>query len=169
MKNTDLEQVENRIVNVRGQKVLLDRDLAEMYGVTTAYLKRQVKRNIERFPEDFMFELTKDEEDSLRCQIGTLKRGAHSKYLPFAFTEQGVAMLSGVLNSPRAIQVNIAIMRAFIKLKRLSAFQKELVETIREHDERLDTHDVLIMEIVGAMKKLSSPQPAKSTKKKIGF
>ncbi len=94
-----IERIESKILVIRGQKVLLDSDLAELYRVDTGQLKRQVRRNLDRFPDDFMFELTKEEYDSLRCQFGTLKRGKHSKYLPFAFTEQGVAMLSSVLNS----------------------------------------------------------------------
>lgn len=121
MKNNDpivpVERIENKILLVRGQKVLLDSHLAELYGVETSQLKRQVRRNIERFPNDFMFELTLNEYNSLRCQIGALKKGEHSKYLPFVFTEQGVAMLSGVLNSRRAVLVNIAIMRAFVQMR----------------------------------------------------
>ncbi|MGB5155897.1 ORF6N domain-containing protein [Desulfobacterium sp. N47] len=92
---------------IRGVKVMLDNDLAELYGVDTKQLKRSVRRNIDRFPSDFMFELSKNEYDSLRCQNGTLKRGTHSKYMPFAFTEQGVAMLSSVLNSKKAIEINM--------------------------------------------------------------
>ena len=94
------ESIVNKIVFLRGEKVLLDHDLAELYGVETKVLKQAVRRNIKRFPDDFMFELTKEENQSLRSQNVTLKRGRHSKYSPFAFTEQGVAMLSGVLNSP---------------------------------------------------------------------
>ena len=99
--------VMNKIYIIRGHKVMLDSDLADLYQVENKQLKRQVKRNIERFPDDFMVELTKEESDSLRSQVGTLKRGEHSKFLPFAFTEHGVLMLSSVLNSPQTIQVNI--------------------------------------------------------------
>ena len=102
-----VQQVEKLILVIRGQKVMLDRDLAELYGVKTKVLKQAVRRNIKRFPDDFMFELTEEENSALRSQFVTLKRGQHSKYLPFAFTEQGVAMLSSVLNSERAIEVNI--------------------------------------------------------------
>jgi len=102
-----IESIISKINQIRNEKVLLDRDLAELYGVETKQLKRAVRRNLNRFPSDFMFELTRDEYNSFRSQVGTLKRGAHSKYLPMAFTEQGVAMLSGVLNSDRAIEVNI--------------------------------------------------------------
>ena len=102
-----VELIASKIYLIRGIKVMLDKDLAELYGVETKRLKEQVRRNIERFPQDFMFELTKDEYQALRSQIATLKRGQHSKYAPFAFTEHGVLMLSSVLNSERAIQVNI--------------------------------------------------------------
>lgn len=111
------ETIRTRIYEIRGKKVMLDRDLAELYHVETKQLKRQVKRNLTRFPEDFMFELTYEENDALRCQIGTLKRGEHSKYLPYAFTELGIAMLSTVLSSELAIQMNINIMRAFVLMR----------------------------------------------------
>ena len=104
-----VERIENKILLIRGQKVMLDKDLAGLYGVETKRLKEQVKRNLERFPHDFMLELTKEENDSLRSQNATLKRGGHSKYLPYAFTEHGVLMLSSVLNSKKAIQVNIQL------------------------------------------------------------
>ena len=111
-----VEQITSKIYFIRQQKVMLDQDLAQLYGVETAQLKRAVKRNIERFPADFMFELNKDELKILRCQIGTSSWGG-TRYLPMAFTEQGVAMLSSVLNSKRSIQVNIQIMRAFTQLR----------------------------------------------------
>lgn len=113
------EIIQKKIYEVRGVKVMLDKDLAEPYQVTTGNLNKAVKRNIKRFPPDFMFQLTKEEWESLRFQIGILKRGRgeHSKYLPFAFTEQGLAMLSGILNSDIAIYVNIAIMRAFVTIR----------------------------------------------------
>src|SRR3989338_7492547 len=106
------EKIENKIFLIRGKKVMLSKDLAEIYGVSTKRLNEQVKRNKDRFPEDFMFILTKEEAELSRSQIATLKQGQNIKYLPYAFTEQGVAMLSSVLNSKRAIQVNIQIMRA---------------------------------------------------------
>lgn len=120
------ETIRTRIYEIRGKKVMLDRDLAELYHVETKQLKRQVKRNLTRFPEDFMFELTYEENDALRCQIGTLKRGEHSKYLPYAFTELGIAMLSTVLSSELAIQMNINIMRAFVLMRQALS---ELSET----------------------------------------
>ncbi len=111
------ERITDKIFLIRGRKVMIDRDLAQLYGVTTGNFNKAVKRNAKRFPEDFMFQLTKEEDASLRFQFGTLKRGQHTKYLPNAFTEQGVAMLSGVLNSERAIQVNIQIIRIFVRLR----------------------------------------------------
>ena len=108
-----IENITNLIYQIRGHRVMLDKDLAELYGVETKVLKQAVRRNTERFPEDFMFELSLEEDRALRSQNVTLKRGQHAKYPPMAFTEQGVAMLSSVLNSERAIQVNIQIMRAF--------------------------------------------------------
>lgn len=116
----ELEIIKDKIFEIRGFRVMLDYDLAELYQVETKNLKRAVRRNLERFPHDFMFELTKSEYDSLRCNFGTLKnigRGQHSKYLPFAFTEQGIAQLSSVLNSPLAIQVNISIIRTFATIR----------------------------------------------------
>ena len=120
---------------------MLDRDLAELYGVETKQLKRQVRRNIERFPEDFMFVLTSKEYKIIRCQSGTLEKGQHAKYLPMAFTEQGVAMLSGVINSKRAIQANIAIMRAFVKMRELLSTNKKLAQKLEELEKRLEEHD----------------------------
>lgn len=116
-----LEVIQSKIYDVRGFKVMLDYDLAEMYGTETKYLKRSVKNNIKRFPSDFMFELTKEEWDSLRCNFSTLNngRGKHPKYMPYAFTELGVSMLSSVLNSDLAIEVNINIMRAFVAVRQM--------------------------------------------------
>ena len=117
--SVQIDTIKSSIYEVRGQRVMLDSDLAELYEVEVSQLKRQVRRNIDRFPVDFMFELTREEYDSLRCQNGTIKsgRGQHSKYLPFAFTEEGVAMLSGMLKSKTAVQVNINIMRAFVAIR----------------------------------------------------
>jgi len=132
------ERIETKILLIRDKKVMLDRDLAELYKVETAQLKRQVRRNIERFPNDFMFKLTRQEyRDILRCQFGTLEMGKYSKYLPYAFTEHGILMLSSVLNSKRAIQVNIHIMRAFIKLREYITTHKDLQKKIEEHDTQI--------------------------------
>lgn len=116
--------ISNKIYYIRDKKVMIDSDLSQLYSVETKQLKRQVRRNIERFPKDFMFELTNAEYEIIRSQFGTLKQGGHSKYLPMAFTEQGVAMLSSVLNSPTAIKVNIQIIRVFAKIR------EALVDTI---------------------------------------
>ena len=132
----NIESIRNKIYEIRGQRVMLDRDLAELYGVTTGNLNKAVKRNIRRFPPDFMFQLTKEEWDSLRFQIGILDvgRGKYTKFLPHAFTEQGLAMLSGVLNSDIAIEVNISIMRAFVSLRQIAAIvkQSDLIEMRKE-------------------------------------
>jgi len=128
----ELNNITGRIYTIRGAKVILDRDLAVLYGVETKVLKQAVRRNIKRFPQDFMFELTKEENKSLRSQIVTLKRGQHSKYMPFAFSEQGVAMLSSVLKSERAIEINIQIMRAFVKVRQMILYNAELKQELDE-------------------------------------
>lgn len=139
----ELSVIENKIYEIRGQKVMLDFDLAEMYDVETKYLKRIVRRNMIRFPEDFLFQLSNEELNSLtiklRCQIGTSNKGG-LRYAPFAFTEQGVAMLSGLLNSPRAIQVNINIMRAFVRMRQylLTHAPKQELEELRKRIEYLE-------------------------------
>ena len=150
---------------------MLDFDLAELYGVETKQLKRAVRRNIDRFPLDFMFPLTKDEYNSLRSQIGTLKRGEHSKYLPYAFTEQGVAMLSSVLNSERAIKVNIAIMRAFVKMRKIlesnESLAKKLKELEKETKEKFAEHQQQIGLIFETIKELVTEK--EKPKRRIGF
>jgi phage regulator Rha-like protein len=163
------ERIERRIFVIRGQKIILDRDLAELYGVTTGNLNKAVKRNLERFPEDFMFQLNKDEENSLRFHFGSLKRGQHVKYLPYAFTEQGVAMLSSALRSKRAIQVNIAIMRAFVKLKHVLATHKELAAKFKELEQEVGRHNKLIIEIFDIIKQLTQPTAEQKRKPQIGF
>lgn len=149
---------------------MIDSDLSDLYQVETKQLKRAVKRNLTRFPEDFMFVLTREEYNSLRCQIGTLEKGSHSKYLPYAFTEQGVAMLSSVLNSERAIQVNIAIMRAFVKLKAILTENKELAHKLEQLEKRIEKHDKEIIAIFEAIRRLMAAPSSDSYKKtKIGF
>lgn len=122
----EIEEIRNRIYEIRGRQVMLDKDLAELYGVEVKNLNKAVGRNLDRFPDDFMFQLTKEEHDFLRFQNGTIKkgRGEHSKYLPYVFTEQGIAMLSGVLRSPTAVQVNIRIMRTFVAVRQYLASLK---------------------------------------------
>ena len=146
----DLESIKTRIYDIRGLKVMLDSDLAELYEVEVKYLKRQVNRNIERFPKDFMFELTHEEYDSLRCQIGTLKsgRGQHTKYLPYVFTEEGVAMLSGVLRSKTAIQVNINIMRAFVLIRQTVAAWQSTNLKVEQLSHKVDQLNAYIEEIL---------------------
>ena len=142
MSSADLisiENIEKAIYLIRGEKVMVDRDLALLYGVETKILNRAVKRNLQRFPLDFMFQLTEDEAEALRCQIGTSNKGRGGRrYLPYVFTEQGVAMLSSVLNSERAITVNIEIMRAFVKLRQLLASNTELARRLDELESKYD-------------------------------
>jgi ORF6N domain len=161
------ETIEKSIFMIRGLRVMLDTDLAELYGVETRVLKQAVRRNRKRFPDDFMLELTRDETRSLRSQNVILKRGQYSKYLPFAFTEQGVAMLSSVLHSERAIEVNIAIMRVFVRLREMMAAHKELAAKLRELERPIQDHDEQILAIFDAIRQLMAP-PA-SPRKRIGF
>jgi hypothetical protein len=159
--------IEKRILLIRAQKVMLDEDLAELYGVQTKALKRAVRRNRNRFPGDFMFVLTTDEYSSLRYQFGTIKRGQHSKYLPYAFTEQGIAMLSGVLHSRQAVKVNIAIMRAFVRLREIFAAHKELARKLEDLEQRYQTHDRQIHAVFEAIRLLMAPE--QKPKHRIGF
>lgn len=131
------KQISSKIYFVRGERVMLDRDLAEMYMVTTGNLNKAVKRKSKRFPADFMFQLTKNEYDSLRFQNGILKRGQHSKFLPYVFTEQGVSMLSSVLNSDIAIEVNIQIMRVFTKIGKLLSTHKDILLKLEQLEKKL--------------------------------
>ena len=159
-----LETIAEKIYIVRGQKVMLDRNLAELYEVETRVLKQAVRRNIKRIPDDFMFELTKDEEMSLRSQNVILKRGGHSKYLPFAFTEQGVAMLSTVLKSERAVQVNIQIMRIFIKMRRMIVQHDELQKEMRELRKETDQRFRIVFETLDKLLTIEE-----KPKRRIGF
>jgi len=147
---------------------MLDKDLAELYSVPTKRLKEQVRRNLDRFPYDFMFQLTREEAVSSRSQIATLKRGQNIKYLPYAFTEQGVAMLSSVLSSKQAIHVNIQIMRIFTKLREIIGANKELKDKLNELETRVTKHDKEIQLIFDAIHKLIEPQVNRSTRR-IGF
>jgi phage regulator Rha-like protein len=165
-----MESVEHKIFLIRGQKVMLSIHLAGLYDVKTKVLIQTVKRNISRFPEDFMFQLTWGETQSLRSQFVTLNkigRGKHLKYLPYAFTEQGVAMLSSVLNSERAIRVNIAIMRAFVKLRQILITHKELAHKLEQLERKIEKHDADIQTIFEAIRQLMAP-PEKP-KRRIGF
>jgi hypothetical protein len=166
-KPVSVEIIATKIFDIRSKKVMLDHDLAKLYGVETSYLTRQVRRNIERFPEDFMYQLTRQEVRNLKCHFGTSSWGGIRK-LPYVFTEQGVAMLSSVLNSRRAIQVNIQIMRAFIKLKELLLTHKELAIKLEALEEKYAEHDERIKDIFEAIRQLLTPPPEKQ-RKIIGF
>lgn len=159
------EVLENKIHCIRGQKVMLDRDLASLYGVPTKYLNQQVRRNIERFPNDFMFSLETAEEDSLRLQFATSKKGrGGQRYATLVFTEQGVAMLSSVLNSERAIYVNIAIMRAFVHLRRILTAHTDLSKKLEALERTYDKRFSVVFEVLRRlMKEDEKPKP------EIGF
>lgn len=160
-----VERIEHSIYLIRGQKVMLDADLAELYEVETKILNKAVKRHLDRFPEDFMFQLTTEETENLRFQIGTSSAGhGGRRYLPYAFTEQGVAMLSGLLNSPRAVKVNIEIMRAFVRLRRLLASHTELARKLSQMEKKYDEQFKVVFD---AIRELMTP-PEKP-RKKIGF
>jgi phage regulator Rha-like protein len=162
------ETIEHKILMIRGHKVMLDSDLAILYGETTFNLNKAVKRNLNRFPEDFMFQLNTEEFKSLRFQIGITKKGRGGRrYLPYAFTEQGVAMLSSILRSKRAIQVNIAIMRAFVKLRKILSTHKELAYKLNQLERKIEKHDVEIKAIFDAIRELMTPP--KKPRKRIGF
>ncbi|MSP37776.1 MAG: ORF6N domain-containing protein [Deltaproteobacteria bacterium] len=158
------ERLVRSILLIRGEKVMLDYDLADLYEVEVKQIKRQVRRNIDRFPKDFMFELSKQEYDSLRRQFGTIKRGEHSKYLPYAFTEQGVAMLSTVLRSRRAVRVNIEIMRAFVRLREIVATHKDLARKLEALEGKYDAQFKMVFDAIRQL--MTPPEPKK---RKIGF
>ena len=149
------EVIVTRIFEARNKKVMLDVDLAKLYGTQTKHLARQVRRNIKRFPPDFMIQLTRKEyREILRCQFGALEMGKYSKYLPYAFTEQGVAMLSSVLNSPRAIRVNIQIMRAFVQIRKMLLTNADLRRKIEAMENKYDKQFIIVFE---AIKQLLEP------------
>lgn len=161
------EVIEKRILLMRGQKVLLAADLATLYGVTTKRLHEQVRRNLNRFPEDFMFQLTKKERDELAAICGQFKNLKHSRVLPYAFTEHGALMLANVLNSERAVEVSIIIMRAFIRLRELLSSHKELIHKLEELERHIQSHDKSIQSLFDAIRQLMTPAPTKSGR--IGF
>lgn len=160
-------QLSQRIYFIRGQQVMLDSDLAELYGVETKLFNRAVKRNLERFPADFMFQLTNQEVAILRYQIGTSssERWGGRRYLPSAFTEQGVAMLSGVLNSKTSVQVNIAIMRTFAEIRRILAGNRELAGKLFELEKKYDAQFKAVFDAIRQLMKQPDPPP----KRRIGF
>ncbi len=169
-----VEAIASRIFTLRGQRVIVDADLAALYGVPTKRLNEQVRRNEERFPADFMFALSQKEWDALRSQFATLKtgRGQHRKYLPFAFTEHGAIMAATVLNSPRAVEVSIYVVRAFVQLRELLTGHKELAKRLSELETRMErklmTQDQAIAGILDAIRQLMAPPPAPK-RRPIGF
>lgn len=182
----NIQSIQNRIYELRGERVMLDRDLAALYEVTTKSLNLSVKRNIKRFPKDFMFQLTKDEFDSLRFQIETFetnlkplrlqvetsKTRGGTRYLPYAFTEQGIAMLSGILNSDKAISLNISIMRAFVVIRKILLQQNDLKEQLKEIKDRLGEYDAQLNQIYNAMENLSDKKAIQrkwEDRQRIGF
>ncbi len=166
-KLVPIESIISKILFLRGEKVILDRDLAELYGVPTKALNQAVNRNERRFPSDFMFRLTKKEKDGLVTICDRFKPLKHSSVLPRAFMEQGVAMLSSVLNSERAIEVNVTIIRAFVHLRKMVSSHKELARKLKELEQHLQDHDDEIQAIFEAIQQLISlPE---NTQKKIGF
>jgi phage regulator Rha-like protein len=179
-----IKTIQNRIYEIRGERVMLDRDLAALYEVETRVLNQSVKRNIKRFPKDFMFQLTKDEFEDLRLQIETLEKPMSSQIvmtysnrrpntaLPYAFTEQGVAMLSGILNSDKAISMNIAIMRAFVEVRKVLLRENDLKEQMKQIKEHLGEHDAQLNQIYNAMENLLDEKAAQrewSDRERIGF
>lgn len=162
------ERIESKILLVRNVKVMLDADLADLYGVTTKVLNQAVRRKRDRFPRDFMFQLTKEEFEILRSQPATSSRWGGRRYCPYAFTEQGVAMLSSVLNSPRAIRVNIEIMRAFVRMRRMLFTHEMLAGKLAALERKAASHDESIRSIVAAIRQLMDPtEPPK--RRQIGF
>ncbi len=181
-----IQSIQNRIYEIRGERVMLDRDLAALYETETKALNLAVKRNLKRFPKDFMFQLTKEEYEDLRFQIETSEKSKKplrlqietskgrggTRYLPYAFTEQGVAMLSGVLNSDKAISMNIAIMRAFVEVRKILLMQNDLKTQLKEIKERLGEHDVQLNQIYDAMENLLDEKIAQKKwddRERIGF
>ena len=162
-----IERIENKILFIRGQKIILDRDLALLYEVETKSLKRQVRRNIERFPDDFMFELTKEEFENWRCQFGTSNDIMGLRYKPMAFTEHGIAMLSSVINSKQAIQVNIKIMRTFTEMRKMLMDNSKMNKKLEDIEDRIDTQEMNTILLMDKVRNLTSTSIQE--KRKIGF
>jgi hypothetical protein len=162
-----IEEIEERIFILRGQRVMIDNDLARLYGVETKYLNRQVKRNAARFPDDFMFQLTTVEKNELVTNWHRFRRLKHSTGLPYAFTEHGVAMLSAVLKSERAILMSILVVKAFVRLREIISRNRELSKAIELLEAKVSRHDTDIQAIVKALRQLM--QPPEKAKPRIGF
>jgi phage regulator Rha-like protein len=163
------ELIQRHILTIRGHRIMLDSHLAELYGVATKAINRAVKRNPERFPEDFMFRLTAEEFKGLRYQIGTSKesRGGR-RYMPYAFTEHGAIMAANVLNSRRAVEVSVLVVRAFVRLRQTLAAHRDLAAILEKLEKRVDTHDKAIREIMAVIRQLMEPLP-EPPKARIGF
>ena len=162
------KRVDSRILFLRGHKAILDSDLAELYGVTAKRLNEQIKRNAARFPSDFLFQLTRGERDSLRSQIATSNNGRGGRrYLPYGFTEHGAIMAATVLNSKRAIQMSIFVVRAFVRMREALAANQQIVAKLLELEHRLENHDGTIQELVAAIRELMLPPPP--NRRRIGF
>jgi hypothetical protein len=161
----ELEIIQSKIYEIRGQKVMLDFDLADLYEIENKYLKRAVRSNIKRFPLDFMFEITKKEFDSLRCNFSTSKGRGGTRYMPYAFTEQGVAMLSSVLNSDKAITVNISIIRAFVMIRQYALTYKELTERLKEIEGKFED----VYEAINYLLDKDKIETMQKSRKQIGF
>jgi len=161
-----IERVENRILTIRGHRVMVDTDLAEVYGVPTKALNQAIKRNADRFPDDFMFQLSREEADSIRSQTVTLKtvRGKHWKYLPYVFTEHGAIMAASVLNSPRAIEASVYVVRAFVKMREVLATHKELVLRLDKMEGKYHRQFKVVFDAIRALMK-----PPKTTTRRIGY
>ena len=165
----ELQLIQNKIFEIKGQKVMLDFDLAELYETETKYLKRAVRANIRRFPSDFMFELTKEEWESLRCNFSTSNSRGGTRYMPFAFTEQGVSMLSSVLNSDKAIDMNIAIMRAFVYIRQYALTHKDLTDKIKEIESVYDKQFADVYEAINYLMQKDLQQTNQRDRKRIGY
>ncbi len=170
------DTVASRILTIRGQKVILDSDLAAIYGVTTKRLNEQVKRNPRRFPPDFVFQLTREEHGVLRSQIATLKPGSgrHRKFLPYAFTENGAVMAANVLNSPQAVRLSVFVVRAFVRMRELLSGSRELAIELKKLEAklttRLDNHETAIVDVLHRIMELLDPPPAPpAPEKSMGF
>ncbi|MEA1948552.1 MAG: ORF6N domain-containing protein [Thermodesulfobacteriota bacterium] len=161
------ERIEKTILLIRGQKVIIDADLAELYGVTTKRLNEQARRNRSRFPEDFIFQLTTEEKSEVVANCDHLSKLKFSKTLPYTFTEHGAIMAASILNAPRAIEASIFVVRAFVKLREMLATHKELAQKLLEMEQRLEGHDEHIQTIFNAIRQLMTP--TESPRKKIGF
>lgn len=182
-----IKSIQNRICQIRGERVIFDRDLAILYEIEPKVLNQAVKRNIKRFPGDFMFQITKEEFEELRTQFQTIEspdssrsqfvtlktgRGSNVKYLPYAFTEQGVAMLSGILNSDKAIAMNISIMLAFVEIRKLLVQENNLHEQLKQIKERIGEHDIQLNQLYDALENLLDENAGKrkwEEREKIGF